>query len=266
MKKKIVTSLILVQSVFAFDMSMGGNFSVEGGIDSGLNMIKSGAKSVKDGVSNVLNNKELKNLYDKIPNGSELLHQCEQSDKCNPYKFVNTVKNSHLVKLILSKRPHLSLPQIGNKVNLISDYIMATYFTNKGLSKIVDGLFIKKHYGKISDILVVSGDNKFSLTKEDVLKKLNSLIKIYPHNSEYVTLKTQIESGNYMPLLWNMKVKSDNKMDISVKKADDKESKLSMNYKMNVKYEGHQEIDIKHPKNNFQKEIASSYKEALNKI
>jgi hypothetical protein len=55
---------------------MSGNFSIEGSLNKGLNLIENGAKSAKNSVSNVLNSEELKNLYNKLPNGSELLEKC----------------------------------------------------------------------------------------------------------------------------------------------------------------------------------------------
>jgi hypothetical protein len=253
MKKKLLTALILVSNVFAFDI--GGSFSIEGGVDKGLNLMKNGANSVKNSVSNVLNSKELKDLYNKIPNGNELLEKCKQSDKCNPYKFVNVIKNSNLVKFILNKRPHLTLPEIANKVNFINNYIMDKYFEAKGFKKVVNGLFIKENYGKIAQILIVSGNNNFNLIKEHILKQvINSKIK------------QEIENGNYMPLLWNMQVKSNNKINISIKPADDKNSKLATNYKMKVKYQTHEEINMQHPKNNFQRKLIYAYKDALRKF
>lgn len=253
MKKKLITSLIIAHSAFAFDMS--GNFSIEGSLNKGLNLIENGAKSAKNSVSNVLNSEELKNLYNKLPNGSELLEKCKQSDKCNPYKFINVVKNSHLVKYILSKTPNLTIPEIGSKVNLVSNYVMDTYFETKKFTKIVNGLFVKKNYGRISDILIVSSNHDINAIKENILNKIN--------NSQ---LKKEIESGNYMPLLWNMEIKSENKMDISIKPVADKNSKLAMNYKMKVKYQTHEEINIKHPKNSLQRKLISAYKNSLKKI
>jgi len=223
--------------------------------------------------------------FKKIENGDKLLLKCLKNTTCDIEIFSSMMTKSTLHVKVATKYPNMSLGQINIKVGTINENMMNKYFQSMGWRKIegevgrngIDGLFIKKKNGVIVDVLVVESKyNKSGLqytnhgqqmTKQWVSKKIDNLIKEYPNNSDYVSIKKYVDNNIYRAMLWNLKTQDD-KLMISLKQVHDKMGKvvtsdLKGSKQMKINFNGNQEISIKNPKDNFHKEIVSWYKEEI---
>lgn len=181
-------------------------------------------------------------------------------------------------------------PKLQAKVNLktgkITEGVMSKYFTKAGKWKKIegevgrngiDGLFIKKKNGKISKVLLV--ESKFNtsklantkhgkqMSKEWALKKIDNLIKKYPNNKDYKTIKKMILKDQHKAILWKMKTEG-NKVIISTKKISSKNSdvklqNLKAGEKLKINYKQNQVIDVKNPQNKFQENFTKWLQESI---
>jgi hypothetical protein len=296
MNKTLLVLILIAQYLFGLNLTGGKVFLREGREV----LIGCSSKITSNNLDNILEEAVLKGrileidkyrlyiLYSNINNGSNLLKKCLNIKKCNPYEFVTIAKKSELHKIIVSRYPHLTLSQVNQKVGFVNEFLMNKYFTSTGWKKIegevgrngIDGLFVKTKNGKIVDVLIAEskynksqlGNTKYGrqMTKEWALKKIDDLIKKYPDNVEYITIKRHIENDNYRALLWQMKL-MDNRLNISLKKLQDHngnivKEELRGSYKMKINYSGNQQINLINPENSFHKKMAEWYQEALEQI
>ena len=220
--------------------------------------------------------------FKEMNNGDKLLLQCLKNSACDLAKYRSLMSKSPLHITVASKYPTLTLAQINNKVGAINETLMNKYFKSTGWTKLegevgrngIDGLFVKRKNGVISDVIIAESKyNKSGLqhtqhgkqmSKQWVLKKLEALQGKYPNKLEYKTIERYVKDDNYRALLWNLKTTDDNLM-ISLTKVHDKNgvvsmSKLKGNEKMKINFLGNQDINIKNPQNSFQEKIISWYK------
>jgi len=225
------------------------------------------------------------NLFKKFKNGDKLLLKCLKNPTCDVGNFSSLMSKSSLHVKIATKYPHMTLGQINIKVGTINENIMNKYFQSTGWTKLegeigrngIDGLFVKRKNGVISDVLVVESKyNKSGLqhtnhgqqmTKQWVSKKIDDLIKQYPNNNDYVNIKKYVDNDIYRAMLWNMKT-TDESLLVSLRHIHDKMGKVFMsdvsgNAKMKINYNGNQEIFLKKPANAFHKQVVSWYQDEL---
>ena len=225
--------------------------------------------------------------FNNIENGDILLLNCLKKPGCDLDNYSNLLGKSPLHIQIASKYSNLNLAQINHRVGSINENLMNKYFQSTGWSKIegevgrngIDGLFIKRKKGVIIDVLMVESKyNKSGLqytkhgqqmTTQWVTKKIENLQKKYPNNKDYISIKKFVENDSYRAMLWNLKTTDENLI-ISLKKIHDKSDKvvateLKGNDKMKINFNGNQEINMKHPKNNFHEKIISWYTDELKK-
>jgi len=294
--KKIILIFVTSSTIWGFNFGVGRAIAREG--ESIL--LKSYSRLAIKSLDNILERAILKGkiasidkyrlhiLYSKIKNGKTLLNRCLNTKGCNPYTFAEIAKKSQLHREIIYKYPYLNLSQVNQKIGLINEYLMNKFFTSGGWRKIegevgrngIDGLFIKRKNGKVVDVLLVEskynksplGATKYGkqMSKEWSLKKLDDLIKKYPNNKEYLTIKDFINKDRHRSLLWQTKLQ-DNKIFLSLKKLNDREGKvvksnLAGGEKTRANYKGNQKIDINNPQNRFQENMVKWFEEVLEKI
>jgi len=223
--------------------------------------------------------------FKNIKNGDRLLFQCLKNSACDLANYSSLMNKSPLHITLASKYPTLTLAQINNKVGAINETLMNKYFKSTGWTKIegevgrngIDGLFIKRKNGVVSDVIIAESKyNKSGLqhtqhgkqmTNQWILKKLEVLQAKYPKNLDYKIIEQHVKNDNYRALLWNLKT-TENKLLISLTKIHDKNGAISIsalkgNEKMKINFFRNRDIDIQNPQNSFQEKIISWYKAEL---
>jgi hypothetical protein len=220
--------------------------------------------------------------FKNIQNGDRLLLQCLKNSACDLANYSSLMNKSPLHITLASKYPTLTLAQINNKVGAINETLMNKYFKSTGWTKIegevgrngIDGLFIKRKNGVVSDVIIAESKyNKSGLqhtqhgkqmTNQWILKKLEVLQAKYPKNLDYKIIEQHVKNDNYRALLWNLKT-TENKLLISLTKIHDKNGAISTsalkgNEKMKINFFRNRDIDIQNPQNSFQEKVISWYK------
>jgi len=223
--------------------------------------------------------------FKNIQNGDRLLLQCLKNSACDLANYSSLMNKSPLHITLASKYPTLTLAQINNKVGAINETLMNKYFKSTGWTKIegevgrngIDGLFIKRKNGVVSDVIIAESKyNKSGLqhtqhgkqmTNQWIIKKLEVLQAKYPKNLDYKIIEQHVKNDNYRALLWNLKT-TENKLLISLTKIHDKNGAISIsalkgNEKMKINFFRNRDIDIQNPQNSFQEKIISWYKAEL---
>jgi hypothetical protein len=223
--------------------------------------------------------------FKEMKNGDTLLLQCLKNSACDLANYSTLMSKSSLHITVASKYPTLTLAQINNKTGVINETLMNKYFKSTGWTKIegevgrngIDGLFIKRKNGVVSDVIIAESkynksglqhtQNGKQMTNQWILKKLEVLQAKYPKKLEYKTIEQYVKNDNYRALLWNLKTTED-KLLISLTKVHDKNgvistSSLKGNEKMKVNFLGNKDIDIKNPQNSFQEKIVSWYQKEI---
>jgi hypothetical protein len=244
------------------------------------------ALSVKENRVDFVDQFKYITVFKNIKHGDKLLLKCLKHSACDLEKFSDLMRKSPLHVQIATKYPNMNLPQINHRVGSINENIMNKYFQSTGWTKIegevgrngIDGLFIKRKNGVITDVMVVESkynksglqhtNNGKQMTKQWVSKKIEVLQKKYPNNKDYNAIEKYIENDSYRALLWNLKT-SDENLIISLKKVHDKSGKiitsnLKGGKKMKINFNGNQEININNPKGDFHRQVVSWYKKEIN--
>ena len=302
MKTKIILILILIKSLYGFNLTFFKPFTEESIEKYGINskIITRGSyknldilldKAVMTKKISSIDKYRLHILYSKWNNGAIFLAKCLKTKGCNPYKFYKEVYNKpSLYKYIYLKYPNISHSLLMQKVGLVNEKIMDKYFKKTGWTKIegevgrngVDGLYIKyDKNGNIKDVMLVeakynkskinkTSDGAKQMSKEWSIKKIDKLIQKYPNNPEYKIIKQKIITGDYKARLWKMNEK-DNKLNIELQKIIPDEKNIQITdlkggEKTKINYKDNFTIDMNNPNNNFQKEIIQWYRESINEI
>ena len=220
--------------------------------------------------------------FKEMKNGDKLLLQCLKNSACDLANYSSLMNKSPLHITMATKYPTLTLAQINNKIGALNEILMNKYFKSTGWIKLegevgrngIDGLFIKRKNGVISDVIIAESkynksglqhtQNGKQMTNQWILKKLEVLQVKYPKNLEYKIIEQHVKNDNYRALLWNLKTTED-KLLISLTKVHDKNgaistSNLKGNKKMKVNFLGNKDIDIAKPQNAFQEKFVSWYK------
>ena len=224
-------------------------------------------------------------VFKSLENGDKLLLKCLNNPTCNIENFSNLMTKSSLHRELALKYPSLNLAQLNHKVGLINENLMNKYFQSTGWTKIegevgrngIDGLFIKEKNGVIVDVLIVESKyNKSGLqhtqhgkqmSKQWILKKIETLELKYPKDTNYADIKKYIENDNYRAVIWNLKT-TEKELIISVQKVHDKNGVISTsaikgNEKMKINFTENNRISLTEPKNPFQEKFVGWYREEL---
>jgi len=141
----------------------------------------------------------------------------------------------------------------------------------------IDGLFVKRNSnGQVVDVLVAEskyGSSKLGknlncggnqMSKEWIICKLKNLEKsgqISTDDSRQI--KQHVRNDNYRGRLWNAKVQNGKLaivlQDVKSKGNDVKISNLKGGSKYKVQYVSNQNIDLKNPKNQYQRQLANQF-------
>lgn len=220
---------------------------------------------------------------------SELLRNSEKNGISGDLVEQNDLKKSteDTLKIKLKEGlPECNDANINKIKGNISEEIMDEYFKKSGWEKIegevgvngIDGLYIKRDKdGNIKDTLMVEskyntsqlGDTKDGkqMSKDWILKKLDNLEKAFPDNQDYSQVKDLVNSDKHKTRLWQVN-EVDNTLHISLKKIDSTGNEVSIselsgreNYKVNKI----PSINLKEPVDNYQKSLAETYDNIVEK-
>ena len=169
--------------------------------------------------------------------------------------------------------------QIQGRLNIINGYsaecVMHKFYTNSGWIKIegevgrngIDGLYYKKKNGVIKEVLVAeskwnksrlgrSGKNKQvrQMSQEWVLKTFEKLQRYKPL-SEYKTIKKLVQNDQYRARLFKMFPLGTDKIQIHIYKIKNKGMKRFDTFIERTLHP----IIMRHPRNNFERDILESY-------
>jgi hypothetical protein len=200
--------------------------------------------------------------------------------------IINKTKQSLLIFIIsltasisANNEVTLTANQIQSRLNIVNGYstecVMHKFYTDAGWTRIdgeigrngIDGLYYKKKNGVIREVLVAegkwnkstlgwSGKNKLvhQMSQEWVLRTLKRL-QHYKPLPEYNTIKWLVSHDQYRARLFKMFPIGDNKIQINIYKIKNKGIKLFDTF---IESEL-RPIIITAPKNNFEREILTSY-------
>jgi hypothetical protein len=194
----------------------------------------------------------------------------------------NNLKTIILLIALLSFSFARDIPndnKIQGRLNIINgasaECVMHYFYTSTGWTKIegeigrngIDGLYYKIENNIIKDVLVAeskwntsrlgkSGKNKTikQMSQEWIIKTLDKLLK-KDSSKIYKTIKTFIDNNQYRARIFRLKPKGDDKLQITIYKVKNKNTKAFDEFKdSNLK-----EIDINKPRNSFEKNIIKAY-------
>jgi len=183
------------------------------------------------------------------------------------------------VYLRIKNASKISVKHIDNIVGKINESIMVKFFEKDGWKRIegevgrngIDGLFVKRDkHGRIIDVLVAEakyntsnlGKTNFGkqMSKKWLLRKIQELKKTYPDDKDYAEIEKFIKKDNYRAVVWNMNVEN-NRMKIIIKNVHQKGDKDIF-----LRKEKEILINMEKPRNSFEENMVSYYKEELNKV
>ncbi|WNL16890.1 hypothetical protein QUR79_03720 [Arcobacter cryaerophilus gv. pseudocryaerophilus] len=221
---------------------------------------------------------------------SELLKNSEKFGiSGDSLEIVNLQKET---KDTLKEKIKVELPDC-NEANInkikgnASEQLMDEYFKKSGWEKVegevgvngIDGLYVKRDKdGNITNVLMSEskyntsqlGDTKDGkqMSKDWILKKLDNLERAHPDNQDYSQIKELVIDDKYRARLWQVN-EVDNTLYITLKKIDSVGNEVSIsqlsgneNYKINKI----PAIDLKEPIDNYQKSLAMSYDNIVEKV
>lgn len=241
--------------------------------------------------SNRLKYSEIGNIekFNSMDKGDILFIKCLKEKECNLETFLINLERSDLHRQIAIKNPSVNIGRLNKVIGNLNENLMNKYFISSKWTKIegevgnngIDGLFIKRNQdGIIKDVLFVESKyNKSGLiktnfgeqmSKEWLLKKVDNLKQKYPNNKDYIAIEKYINNGSYRSLLWNLKFEN-NHLIFDVSKLQDKSGKmikepLTGGEKLKINLQDNGNIDLKNPKNSFQENMSSIFKEELKGI
>ncbi|MFY4805305.1 hypothetical protein [Aliarcobacter butzleri] len=227
--------------------------------------------------------------FNSMDKGDILFLKCLKEKECNLETFAINLERSDLHRQIAIKNPSVNIGRLNKVIGNLNENLMNKYFISSKWTKIegevgnngIDGLFIKRNQdGIIKEVLFVESKyNKSGLiktnfgeqmSKEWLLKKVDNLKQKHPNNTDYIAIEKYINNGSYRSLLWNLKVEN-NHLIFDVSKLQDKSGKilkerLTGGEKLKINQQDNGNIDLKNPKNSFQENMSSIFKEELKGI
>ncbi len=226
---------------------------------------------------------QLSGSYSGLRKGDDLLLICLKNAKCQPDSFYASAKNSDLHAAVLARAPALGATQANHAVGAVNEGLMLRFFENSGWKAVdgqvgrtgFDGLLVKvDDAGTVRDLLIVESKYNTSTLKttnhgtqmsdEWVRKKIQDLRSQSPDADIYRQIESLVESGAYRARLWNMTVEN-GKASIELKSVHSKDGTLSLRGVEDAERPP-LVIDIRAPKNDFDRRFASWYREEMDLV
>lgn len=156
--------------------------------------------------------------------GDAVLETCLRHSGCDLSVFAGIANQSALHREVVRRNPAMGKVVANHAVGQVSERVMRRFFTDAGWEAVpgeigrqgIDGLFIKRRDGVISDVLVVESkynssmlQNRISgmqMSDQWIRSWLASLVIRHPERSEYAQITRLIEAGRYRAVLWKFEV------------------------------------------------------------
>ena len=226
---------------------------------------------------------QLSGSYAGLRKGDELLLICLKNVKCQPDSFYASAKNSDLHAAVLARAPALGATQANHAVGAVNEGLMLRFYENSGWKAVdgqvgrtgFDGLLVKvDDAGTVRDLLIVESKYNTSTLKttnhgtqmsdEWVRKKIQDLRSQSPDADIYRQIESLVKSGAYRARLWNMTVEN-GKASIELKSVHSKDGTLSLRGVEDAERPP-LVIDIRAPKNDFDRRFASWYRQEMDLV